>query len=116
AVAPGPGTGAQTTPGNLHLGGGLTMAAGTYVWELSALTVAGPGTNYDQITLTGGASVLGGVSQVTLDFGLLPAGQDANGADPFWTTAHSWTIVALSGGTFARPFRPLPHPHLSPRH
>jgi autotransporter-associated beta strand protein len=89
------------SPGNLTLTGGLNMVAGSYEWELAALTETGPGVNYDELTLDGGASVLGGTSQVELAF--LNA-VNPNVADPFWTTAHQWQIVDLMSGTLTGNF------------
>jgi hypothetical protein len=53
------------------------------------------GTDFDQLALTGGELKLGGTSSLLLQFagGLTP-----NSAVPFWQSAHSWTIISLSGG------------------
>lgn len=100
-----------TSPGNLTLTGGLNMGAGTYVWELGALTTAGPGTNYDELTLDGGASIIGGTSQVQLSF--LGAGINPNGGDPFWATNHQWQIVDLITGTLTGNFSGISNPNFS---
>jgi autotransporter-associated beta strand protein len=89
------------SPGNITFSGGLTMNAGVYEWELASLTTAGAGTNYDVITLNGGSSVFGGTSSLQLNFALLGAGLDPNGANAFWQTGREWQIVSLFSGTFS---------------
>jgi autotransporter-associated beta strand protein len=88
-----------TSPGVLTFNGGLNMSAGTYIWELAALSTSGPGTNFDQIVVTGGTLTLGGTSDVTLDFsGLAPA--DQPGAPipvAFWHSSRQWVILDWTG-------------------
>jgi hypothetical protein len=91
-VAPG------NSPGTLAFGNGFTFA-GTYAWELDGLTTSGPGTNFDQIVVTGGDVNIAGAS-LSLDLGAF-----APSADAFWTGNRSWTILDAAGagsvaGTF----------------
>lgn len=88
-----------TSPGQLTFNGGLNMSAGTYIWELAALSEAGPGTNFDQIVVTGGTLTLGGTSAVTLDFNLLPLAlqPSAPTPDPFWHSSRQWVILDWTG-------------------
>ncbi len=82
--------------GPLTLGAGLDLSAGgTYVWELSTNAVDGSGTNYDVIKLTGGNLVLGGTAKLSLNF-IGAASAPATNA-PFWQSAHTWTIISLTG-------------------
>jgi autotransporter-associated beta strand protein len=97
--------------GSMTFTGGLTMNAGTYVWELATLATSGPGTNFDQIVLNGGASTLGGTSQVLLDFGLLGAGLDPNGSNSFWQSARQWQIVSVVFGSLNGNFAGLVNPN-----
>jgi autotransporter-associated beta strand protein len=98
------------SPGNLTLTSGINMSAGTYEWELAALTDVGEGTNYDKLTLDGGASVFGGTSQVELDF---LGGVDPNAANPFWNSTHQWRIVDLLSGTLTGNFSGIANANFS---
>jgi autotransporter-associated beta strand protein len=83
--------------GTLTLDGGLDLASGgTNVWELSSLTTAGAGTDYDQIILTGGTLTLGGGARLRLVFTGGAAAPDAG--QPFWQGIRSWKIITLTGG------------------
>jgi autotransporter-associated beta strand protein len=104
-IAPG------SSAGNLTLTGGLTMNAGDYEWELAALTEAGPGANFDVLTLDGGASTIGGTAEVELNF--LGAGLDPSAGDPFWNTTRQWLIVDLVGGTLTGNFSGIANPNYS---
>ncbi|HVJ81639.1 MAG TPA: autotransporter-associated beta strand repeat-containing protein [Planctomycetia bacterium] len=90
------------SPGNLTFAGGLTMNAGTYLWQLDSLTTAGPGTNYDLITIAGGTTTIDAASQLTLDFSGLGPSANPNGVDAFWQSNHQWMIVDWTGaGSFS---------------
>lgn len=104
-IAPG------NSAGNLTLTGGLTMNAGDYEWELAALTEAGPGVNFDVLTLDGGASTIGGLSEVELSF--IGTATDPSAGDPFWNTTHQWMIVDLVGGTLTGNFNGIANPSYS---
>lgn len=82
--------------GTLTASGGLSMATGTYAWELASLSTS---SGFDQIVV-GSALTLGGNSSVTLDFTLLSASlrPSAGVVDSFWNLSHSWTILDWAGG------------------
>ncbi|MBC8008917.1 MAG: PEP-CTERM sorting domain-containing protein [Burkholderiales bacterium] len=88
------------SPGNLTFNNGLTLA-GTYNWELAALSTASPGVNFDTITVTSGAVDITGAS-MSLNLGAF-----APSAVAFWQTDQTWTgIINNTGagsiaGTFA---------------
>lgn len=93
------GTG-SISPGNsagtLTIGGGLNLnSGGTYVWELAANSVSNPGVNYDVLSVTGGSLALGGTANLQINFTGTATAPDATNS--FWQSAHSWTIVGLSG-------------------
>lgn len=82
--------------GTLTLGGGLDLSAGgTNVWELSSLTTAGEGVNFDQIVLTDGNLSLGANAKLRLSF--INSASVPSGGDPFWLTSHTWKIISLTG-------------------
>ena len=93
-------TGGTISPGDgvgmLTLHGGLNVAGGAYLWELAANSTDGPGTNFDQIVLTGGNLGLG-PARLSIRFtGTASAPEPGN---PFWQTARSWKIIAMSGAS-----------------
>ena len=94
----------DNTVGILTLGRALNLSAGgTNVWELGALKddVDGiVGTDFDQIWV-GGTLTLGGSSTLAIKFTGTATAPDAS--EPFWQTAHNWTIVSATGAasTFA---------------
>ena len=103
-VADGGTIGAGFSAGLLTLAAGLDLSAGgngaTNVWELAALKDGGTGvagTDFDQIALSGGALALGG--QATLDIRFTGSASAPNAGTPFWQSAHTWTVIALSGGS-----------------
>jgi hypothetical protein len=56
-----------------------------------------PGADFDQIVLTGGTLALG--SQATLDIRFTGAASAPNASNPFWQSAHTWTVISLDGGS-----------------
>ena len=84
-VAPG------NSPGNLTLQAGLSLA-GTYSWELGALSTANPGIDFDTITVTAGNVDLTGASLA------LNLGAFAPSADVFWTSSQTWSGIILNAG------------------
>jgi hypothetical protein len=93
--------------GKFTFDGDLDMVPGSNVtWDLGVLrdsATGTAGTDFDQIVVKGGDLDLGG-AQLTLNFGLLAAGDQPNAdpLNPFWTGAHSWKIIdvdADNGGT-----------------
>ena len=89
-ISPGASAGLLTLQAGLDLSGG-----GTYVWELATNSTATPGTDFDQISLTGGGLVLGGSSSLSINF--TGTATTPTSSDPFWQATRSWVVVALSG-------------------
>jgi autotransporter-associated beta strand protein len=86
SIAPG------NSPGNLTVIGSLTFSSGSsYSWELGSLTTSGAGTNFDLITLSGGASLTTNSVSLSPSFG---PSQAPNQGNLFWNSAQSWLIVA----------------------
>jgi fibronectin-binding autotransporter adhesin len=104
-VASGGTIGAGFSAGLLTLSAGLDLSAGsnngpTNVWELAALKDGGtgvPGTDFDQIVLSGGTLALG--PQSTLDLRFTGSATAPNAGNPFWQSAHAWTVISMSGGS-----------------
>ncbi len=81
----------------LALTNGLDLSAsGTYAWQLGALSAASPGTDWDQVELTGGNLTLGGSSVLNLGFTGTATAPD--GVEAFWQTPKQWKIIPVSGG------------------
>jgi autotransporter-associated beta strand protein len=92
-IAPGSG---NSSVGELTLGGGLDLSSGgTYVWTLAANSTASPGVNFDVLAATGGSVVLGGSSQLSINF--TNSATAPNSSNPFWRTNLSWTILTIGG-------------------
>jgi len=87
--------------GSITIGSGLDMSAASanYIWELGALSTSGPGTNFDQINLSGGAMTIGSGATLTLDFTLLSSALRPGGGDAFWTTSEQWKIIDVNGSS-----------------
>jgi hypothetical protein len=96
AVAAGGRISSGASAGKLTLTGGLDLSAGgTNVWELAANSVTDPGTNFDQIVLTGGSLTLGGSSTLSINF--IGTATAPISSDPFWQSVRTWTIISASG-------------------
>ncbi len=81
----------------LVLTNGLNLSAGgVNTWQLGALSVANPGTDFDQVAVTGGNVTLGGTS--TLAIGFTGTATAPNESEPFWQEPRQWKVIALSGG------------------
>ena len=81
----------------MSLAAGLDLSAGgTNIWELNANSASNPGTDFDQIVLTGGDLALGGSSTLSIRF--IGSATAPNASTPFWQSAHTWTVIAMSGG------------------
>jgi fibronectin-binding autotransporter adhesin len=89
SIAPG------NSPGNLTMQT-FTMNAGTYSWELAALSESGPGVNFDLLTVTGNATLASG-TQVQLLF--TGSATNPDGGDPFWNSPRQWAILDSNGLT-----------------
>ena len=102
AVASGGTISAGFGAGTVSLGAGLDLSAGgTDIWELSANSASNPGTDFDQIVLTGGNLVLGGPSTLSIRF--IGSATAPNASVAFWQSAHTWTIISMSGGANSPP-------------
>ena len=106
-IAPGMSTNVSSCTGTLTINGDLDLSAGVNVtWELSDLSEASPGSNFDQIVV-GGSLTLGANASLTLDFGLLDTQDRPDNAtlDCFWFSGHSWKIIDvdnIGGGNFGQ--------------
>jgi autotransporter-associated beta strand protein len=91
SVAPG-----QDGAGTLSLAGGVDLSnGGIYLWDLAANSTD-PGT-FDVLAVTGGNVVLGGTSQIQVNFtGLATAPDETN---PFWQSERTWTILTVNGAS-----------------
>lgn len=92
------------SPGLQTFAGDLTYTAGATVnWELAASTLAGRGTSYDAVDLTGAGSDLTFAGATTLNLVLNAAGSAANWSDVFWSTAYTgtggWLLYDVAGTT-----------------
>jgi autotransporter-associated beta strand protein len=103
-IAGGGTIGAGVGVGAMTLSAGLNLSAGgsgpTNVWELAALkdnATGQAGADFDQLVLTGGTLSLS--PQATLEIRFIGAATAPDVSNPFWQTAHAWTIVSLSGGS-----------------
>jgi len=88
------------TPGNsaaqATFAGGLSYASTSILeWELFANSVDSPGTNYDQLLVTGGSLTIADDATLSLVFD--GAGSSVDFTDAFWATAHNWTLIDYSG-------------------
>ena len=82
--------------GTLTATSGLDLSTGgTDIWELAANSTNNPGTDFDQLAVTGGNLVLGGTSRLMLGF--VGSATTPSSNDPFWQTSHSWMVIALNG-------------------
>jgi autotransporter-associated beta strand protein len=92
-IAPGSGNGSA---GTLTLGGGLDLSSGgTYVWTLAANSTSNPGANFDVLAAAGGSVVLGGASELSINF--TNSATAPNSSNPFWRTNLSWPILTIGG-------------------
>jgi autotransporter-associated beta strand protein len=84
--------GPGSSAGILSLGNGLDMSAPntTYVWELAANSASNPGTDFDQIALTGGSA---DVSDANLNIQFIGTATAPDGAG-FWASDHSWLVIS----------------------
>ena len=80
------------SPGNLQVDGDFTLH-GEYMWELAALSAAGPGTNYDTVTINlGNADITGASLNLSLG-GLAPTDI------AFWQTDQVWEGIINNVGS-----------------
>jgi fibronectin-binding autotransporter adhesin len=96
ALNPGGNIGAGASAGLLTLGTGLALSAGgTNTWELAANSDTNPGTDFDQIAITGGNLLLGGTSRLAIKF--IGTATSPDLTNTFWQAPHQWTVISLSG-------------------
>lgn len=87
--------GAGASVGSMRLQNGLDLSAGgTNVWELAAESTSNPGTNFDQMVLTGGTLTLGGAATLSLQF--VGAATAPDSSDPFWQESRTWQIISAT--------------------
>jgi autotransporter-associated beta strand protein len=90
AISPGIGVGTLTVGNGVSFNNG-----GTNIWELGANSTNNPGTDFDQLILTGGTLVLGGTSKLLIKF--TGTATSPSNTNPFWQSTRQWKIVALTG-------------------
>ena len=90
------------SPGNQIFSGGLTLA-GSYKWELGALSTLNPGTDFDTITVTAGNVNLTGAS-INLTLGIFAPTNVA-----FWQSDKTWSNILnnTGAGTLTGSFAPI---------
>lgn len=88
--------GQQTGPGDLTVNGNLTLQTNSvYYWKLTSDTTAGPGTNWDRISMTSGDLTIQAGALLIPAFTGTTTGPTNNA---FWTTDHTWdNIINLTG-------------------
>jgi fibronectin-binding autotransporter adhesin len=85
-----------TSPGIQTFEDGLTYNTGsTFVWELIGNTVAGRGTNFDGVDVTGGTLTI--ATGVTTDLVFDGTGSTVLWSDSFWDTDQSWLVFDNAG-------------------
>jgi fibronectin-binding autotransporter adhesin len=90
----------NNSAGKLTLANGLDMSTGgaTNIWELAAEKDSSngiAGTDFDQLTVTGGNLALGTASVLLPQFIGSASFPDATNA--FWQVSHTWKIISVSG-------------------
>jgi fibronectin-binding autotransporter adhesin len=92
--------GAGNSAGKLTFANGVDMSTGgaTNIWELAAEKDSSngtAGTDFDQLSITGGNLALGTASVLLPQFIGSASFPDATNA--FWQVSHTWKIIAVSG-------------------
>ena len=80
---------------------GVTFAATAHeVWQLLGNVTSGATTSFDQVAVTGTATVKSGA---VIDVNLAATGSSVNMTNAFWTQAHTWPLLTATtiSGTFA---------------
>lgn len=93
-------SGGTLTPGNglglLTSAGGLTLSTGSsFTWELLGNTIAGRGTNYDGVNVTGGILTI--QTGVTSNLLFNSAGSSVLWSDTFWDSNRQWLVFSDAG-------------------
>ena len=77
--------------GSLTLTNGVTLA-GSYIWELGALSTSNPGSDFDILTIVGGdADITGATIGLSL-------GAFAPSNVPFWQSSQTWSGILYNTG------------------
>jgi len=101
--APGDSAAQQTFSGGLSYAG-----TGLLEWELFSSTTGDPGTNYDQILVTGGELAIAEGATLSLFLNRTGSTVDIEN-DAFWRAAHTWTVIdyLVDGGHSSGSFTSL---------
>lgn len=84
------------TPATTMFSNGLSYTATSQLsWDLANNSALLPGTNFDQVLVTGGNLSL--VNGSTLALGFNSVGSTVNWSNAFWSTDRQWTIIDFSG-------------------
>lgn len=87
--------GAGATVGQQTFSAGLAYNAGsTLSWQLLANTTSGPGTNFDQVLVTGGNLTVNSAASMQLVFNA--TGSTVDWSDSFWNTNQQWVAVSFT--------------------
>lgn len=83
------GVGSQTFSNSLSYSAGSTLE-----WQLLANTDTGPGTNFDQMLVTGGNLTIAGGTSISLLFN--SSNSTVDWTNPFWDSSRQWTAISFS--------------------
>lgn len=86
------------SPGILGFGTSQTWASFAYDWETNDFTGLAAGTAFDQIAITGGLSLTGGVGAYEVNLLSLTAGNMPGNVPNFDDSSRSWVILTTTGG------------------
>ena len=86
------------SPGIQGFGVTQTWASFTYLWETNNFTGTTAGTDFDQIVITGGLTLSGGLGAYQLDLYSLTAGNVAGDVPNFAEVSRSWSILTTTAG------------------
>lgn len=84
------------TPATTTFSNGLSYASTSQLsWNLANNSALLPGTNFDQVLVTGGNLTV--TSGSTLALGFNSAGSTVNWSNAFWSSDRQWTVIDFSG-------------------
>lgn len=86
------------SPGLLTFATSESWRSFTYLWETNNFTGTTAGTNFDQIVITGGLTLGGGLGAYVLDLNSLTAGNLPGNVGSFSDVNRSWTILTTTTG------------------
>jgi autotransporter-associated beta strand protein len=85
-----------STAASTTFSSGISYAApSSLLWSLYVNSTTGPGTNFDQILVSGGNLSVAAGATLGLTFNAI--GSTVNWSDAFWNTTRQWTIIDFSG-------------------